>query len=133
MACVATDLTNQFGIVFWFVRVDCLLHWDGVFFFDPVCFIALAGATFIFAVAGFSTIETLSLKSFSFRMWRCCSCWLSCCTGCWVRGGDRVKWLDFRGRRGVLLVLVLAHQVRFDFLGGTLFFVCHCEFLLNFD
>ena len=133
MACVATDLTNQFGIVFRFVRVDCLLHWNSVFFLDSICFIALAGSTFSFAVTGLSTIEALSLESFSFRLCRCCSCWLSCCTSWWVAGGDRVKWLNCRRRRGVLLVLVLAHQVRFDFLWGTLLFVCHCEFLLNFD
>ena len=109
----------QLGVVFWFVWVDCFLHRDGVFFLDAICFIALAGATFSFAEAGFSTIEALSLESFSFRLCRCCSCWLSWCTSWWVGGGDRVKWLNCRRRRGVLLVLVLAHQVRFDFLWGT--------------
>ena len=72
MACVATDLTNQFGIVFWFVRVGCFLHWDGVFLLDAICFVALAGATFSFAVAGLSAIEALSFESFSFGL--CCCC-----------------------------------------------------------
>ena len=133
MAFVATDLTNQLGVVFWFVWVDCFLHRDSVFFLDAICFVALAGATFSFAVAGLSTIEALSLESFSFRMCRCCSCWRSCCTSWWVGGDDRVKWLNCRRRCGVLLVLVLAHQVRLHFLWGTLFLVCHCEFLMNFD
>ena len=114
--------------------VGCFLHRNCNFLFDAVCFITLSGATFRFAVSCLSAVETLSLKSFSLRGLRCRRCcWFSCCVGRWGRGGDRVKWLYRCLVRGILLVLVFAHQIRFDFLRGTLLFVGHCEFLLNFN
>ena len=90
MACVSTFLTNQFGVIIRFVWVGWFLHWDGVFFFNSIGFVTLAGSTFGFSVAGLAAVEALSLESFSFGLCRR-PCRFGCCARCRVGGGDRVK------------------------------------------
>ena len=132
MPSVSANLADEFWIVFGFIvflSIGCLY---GVWLGCAISLISLSSSAFLFSMSLFRTIETFALESYGlgFGLGLVRSCEFPLC------GVIRhlVEWL--LGGCGLLkyvLVLVFSEQVCFDFFGATVFFVRHCQLLLDFD